>query len=302
MSDKLAPFNAIVLSGGGTRGIMHLGVLHYYFEAGLYDYDKVDTFVGTSIGSAICLTLACGLEPMELFTKLYQIESFFNKKSQDFMGILKNCGLISLDPFMNLIEEIILTKTEKIPTFKELYDMTGKTLIITVTNVTTCKVEYFSRWTTPDLSTLVGVKISCSLPPIFPRIMYNDCWYCDGGLKSNVSPGQVKHFSNVLMSVCAGTDMDSSPDYIGSYIYRLIVIPINTLTELRYKEYQFKDNFTTVISRMNNIPVIGFTLPSDVKMNLFLAGYRDAEMVNTREELVVKGWNWNSSDKQFYDV
>ena len=57
------------------------------------------------------------------------------------------------------------------------------------------------------------------------------------------------------------------------------------------------DNMTIVVSKMDNIPVIGFTLPSDIKMKLFLSGCQEAKQENTKESIYVKNYDKNDMTK-----
>lgn len=60
--DMQRPKVGLVLSGGGARGIAHIGVLKVLEEAGI----KVDYITGTSMGSIIGALLAVGYTPTEM--------------------------------------------------------------------------------------------------------------------------------------------------------------------------------------------------------------------------------------------
>jgi NTE family protein len=88
----------LVLSGGGIRGIAHLGVLQALSEAGI----KFNKISGTSAGSIVGALFAQGIEPAEILkvfmqTRLYNyIRPAFNAK-----------GLMSLDKIRTLLLEYI---------------------------------------------------------------------------------------------------------------------------------------------------------------------------------------------------
>jgi len=290
-------YDAVVLSGGGVRGIMHLGVLHYYAETGQYDHKYVHTYAGTSVGSAIALCLACGLEPMAVFQTLYTAKGILSARPQDqsLVDLITNFGLMSMDSFIDLVQQCVLTKMSSVPTLLELYQKTGKTLIVSVTNVNHKRVEYLTHMSNPHLSALDAVRMSCSLPLIFPRIKYKDCWYWDGGLTDNIPIRAVKNASNILLSVTIGTDMTLDPEYFVAYIYRAVTIPIGALTRLRYQCYQEMDHVTTVVSKADNISLVTFDIPAKTKMDLFLTGYNEARWMDSKEELHVEGWTWEVS-------
>jgi len=68
--DLFRPRIALVLSGGGARGIAQIGVIEELHSAGL-EYDYV---IGTSIGSIIGGLLASGYDPLELDTLITNID------------------------------------------------------------------------------------------------------------------------------------------------------------------------------------------------------------------------------------
>ena len=280
--------DTIVLSGGGIKGIGQLGALHYCREKGYLDMSRVNTLAGTSIGSIICLLLVCGFEPIEIFSEVYQKDSFFKMGDvKNFWDLVKDFGLMAITPLIAEIERMILKKYAKIPTLLELYELTGKTLIVAVSNVTKTKAEYFSHITRPHLLCIDAVKFSSNLPVIFQRLHYNDCYYVDGGLLDNFPIKQVDRGTNrILGIVTIGADNSSDDQGVFNYLYRLIIMPINMITELR----QEKAGANSAIITMNfdNIPVLDFSMPPAKKMQMFVDGYKEAEKMDTllKEKLV----------------
>lgn len=299
------PYDAIVLSGGGLKGIAHCGVLKYYCETGEYDYDSIHTFSGTSIGAAMCLALACGISPVELFRIIYTTPSFFIKpRNTNFLELLSGWGLMSLDPFIDLVSSVVKTKFDdaETMTMKDLYDRTGKTLIVAVSNITTLRGEYLDRYTAPNISVLLAVRMSCSLPIVFPKVMYNDCLYLDGGLSDNIPISKVRDAKKALVSVTTGQDCKSTPTDFLNYVYRVALLPVSVLTKQRYEKYIELDHVTTVVTEINNVRLIDFDVPSTVRMDLFMRGYNEAKWVFKREDIVVEGWSWDVTVGDGWDV
>lgn len=188
-------FQAIVLSGGGSKGILHLGALTYYYEQELYDGSVCAIYAGVSIGAVINLLLVCGYTPMEIFTEFYtNISNLIDVKDfNDIQNVIQNIGLLNIDVFSIKIEDLVKAKlhSEHTPTFRELYNLTNKTLIISIANVTKMKCEYFSHITRPDVNVMDAIKFSCNLPIIFQRILYEECYLVDGGLMDNFPLKQI---------------------------------------------------------------------------------------------------------------
>ena len=70
-------------------------------------------------------------------------------------------------------------------TFEELFKLTKKNLLIIGTNYTTQTEEVFSYDTTPNMSILIALRISISVPILFTPVLYNTYYYVDGCLVNN---------------------------------------------------------------------------------------------------------------------
>ena len=285
-----AKFEIVALSGGGVKGLIELGALHYYYEKKLYDPTVVHTYAGTSIGSVISLLLICGYTPMEIFTRVYTTDQFFDLGAcQSPWDVIQRSGLMSINGFAAKIGDLVKEKMGEIPTLGKLQKQTGKTLISAVGNVTKTTGEYFSPDTHPNLNSLDAVKMSCNLPIIFQKISYKGNCYTDGGLTDGFPIHQVDDgHSPILGIVVSGTGCSLKDSSFFGYMYRLINMTINTITKLRCQN--LGDNVTLVNIECRNVPLLQFSMPSKEKMTLFLQGYQEAETVDLSEDLVVKGW------------
>jgi len=289
-------YDAVVLSGGGSKGLLTLGALHYEYEKGRFVMDHVKIYAGTSIGSVICLLLICGYSPMEIFTEVYKNDRIFEVgESQSIWDVVKFMGLMSIKGFSDRIEEMVKSKLGKIPTLLELRKMTGKTLVISVANITKMKCEYFTHKTRPDLGCVNAVKLSSNLPLIFQRIRYNDSYMTDGGLMDNfplkyIDDGKMK----ILGIVTMGSDFSLPDNQFMGYFYRLLVMPMNANTELRCN--LAKSNTNLVKLEFNNAPLFQFTMSSEHKMEMFIHGFNEAEREHNTIYLFIKGWSYNIHD------
>ena len=272
-------FETIVLSGGGTKGILQLGVLHYYHEKKIYDQDYVHTYAACSIGGAISLLLVCGYTPMEIFRQIYCMESIFNTGDCNAIwDVIKYMGLMSITKFTDKIENLVMNKLGKIPTLKELKDITGKTLIVTACNVTKMCVEYYTPDTKPNLGCINAIKITCNLPVIFQRIHYEDSYCIDGGLLDNFPIQKVdvpKGERKILGIVVEGNDVTLPDDTFLGYFYRLMLLPVKMITSMRCEGLE--DNVTLIKVRWDGAPLLQFAMESETKMNMFLKGVEEAK-------------------------
>lgn len=153
----------LVLSGGGARGVCHLGVIKALLEYGV----KFDYIAGASSGSITGSLYSYGYSPDEILdiiitTKLYKSL----KIAWTFQGLLSLDGLQSL-----LLKYIPENSFEalKIPT------------TVAATDIKKGRIEYFSQGEL--IPTLLG---SCCVPAVFKPVRFNGVLYVDGGIIDNL--------------------------------------------------------------------------------------------------------------------
>ncbi|MDR4987998.1 MAG: patatin-like phospholipase family protein [Bacteroidales bacterium] len=152
----------LVLSGGGTRGFAHLGVLKALEEHDI----KPDIISGVSAGSIIGALYADG-HPIEDILKTLVSKNLFG-----FLDFLfSKDGLVEMKGF-----EKTLKKTLRAENIEDL----KIPLIIHAVNINT--VEY----TAFDKGKLVEAIIaSSSIPVVFPPVTIKGNQYLDGGILNN---------------------------------------------------------------------------------------------------------------------
>lgn len=109
----------ITLSGGGFRGVAHLGVMQYLKELGI----ELDAVSGASAGSLIGAFIAEGYTPIEIL-QFSKIEKFFNYSDIS----TKNGGLFNTVIFEKIIKKYIPHDSFeglKIPLYVSVTDLTN---------------------------------------------------------------------------------------------------------------------------------------------------------------------------------
>lgn len=168
----------IALSGGGVKGMAHLGVLQYLKEIGI----KPMVMSGTSAGSLVAVLLAEGYSPKEIF-EIGKIEKIFNRSSLQF----KSAGLFNSNIFEQILIKYIphndLEKL-KIPTY------------ITATNLIDAELVVFNKG-----SIGTAVKASCAVPLVFEPVHFNGAFLCDGGILNNFPADIIKNKCDKLIGI-----------------------------------------------------------------------------------------------------
>ena len=279
-------YNSLVISGGGVKGIAALGALHYFYTQN--DLDKIDTYVGTSVGSVICLLLICGYTPTEILNDFMKIDIIKNMKV-DIWGLLNTYGLVNIDALAENILFLVRKKLDYVPTLRKLFELTGKKLVVSVSNVTKGKAEYFSIDTTPNISCLDAIKMSCNIPFLFKKQMYNNNLYVDGGLLDNfpilcIDDGK----NNVLGINLLDSDniIKSYDQNLIGYIYKIIDITMREICKIKTEKTSPK---CTIINLIVDVNIMNITIDQKTKMDIFLDGYNSAKL-----DMELKNWDWDN--------
>lgn len=153
----------LVLSGGGTRGFAHLGLIQALNEAGIFP----DVISGTSSGALAGVLYADGYTPEEIMNIMK------GSSRLDLMRpALPREGLLQMGGIIKILKAHLRAKT-----FEEL----KIPLYVSATDLNNGKAVYFSSG---DI--FEPVIASASLPVIFQPVIINDICYVDGGIMDNL--------------------------------------------------------------------------------------------------------------------
>lgn len=153
----------LVLSGGGARGIAHIGVIHALEEMGL----KFSRVSGTSAGSIVGALYAQGHAPLEIFEIVQQVSILKSvRPAWTWVGLLRMDGL-----------EELLHKSIPHNDFSKL----KLPLTVAATDIREGEIRYFKEG-----KLIPAVVASCSIPAVFNPLSYNNTLYVDGGLLDNL--------------------------------------------------------------------------------------------------------------------
>lgn len=180
-------YTSLVIAGGAMKVMASIGVFKYLEERDAIS--PIRTFVGTSAGALACLMLSLGYSSEEIKTMV--LDSLADPSITDFGGdsifnVLSNYGLNSGTSIEKLVERAVFKKCKKTDiTFMDLAKITGKHLVVCVSNLTKERTEFMSVDTAPNLRVARAIHASCSLPLMYEPVEINGDMYLDGGLYNN---------------------------------------------------------------------------------------------------------------------
>lgn len=168
----------IALSGGGTRGVVHIGVLQALEEHGIFP----SIIAGTSAGSIVGVMYAHGYTPAEIMT-------IASERSLIWMFSLRlpNRGFVRHSFLRKMLNRYIAEQT-----FEEL----KKPLYVAISNLNSGKAEIINTGTLHDV-----IVASASIPVLYQPVHIGDHWYVDGGLLMNLPVSPIRDLASYIIAV-----------------------------------------------------------------------------------------------------
>jgi NTE family protein len=212
-----------VLSGGGAKGVYHIGVWRALKELGI----RVDAFVGASIGAAIAALLAQGAdEELEAIGRSITLSNIvalpegltedgelrLDKKSLSAArrlldAVVSGAGL-DTSPFRQLLEGCVSEETIR---------NSGKDLGIVTVNLSAFEPrELFLEHI--ELGRLIDYLMASSAFPGFESPVIDGSKYLDGGLHDNIpyAMARKRGYNRIIISDISGAGRNRRPQIEGS--------------------------------------------------------------------------------------
>ena len=176
--------NALVISGGGSKGAFAIGAIEHLLELGI----KFDILIGTSTGALIAPMLATG--HFETVKHVYQ-----NVRTRDLLRrhwwitMPWRRSIYSTKGLKSLIDKLLLPGI-----YSDLLSLglrEDKLVLICTTNLNTGSTHYWAPHDTPNREAYVDCLLaSCNQPGLMtPVKLRGNEWHVDGGVKE-IAPVQ----------------------------------------------------------------------------------------------------------------
>lgn len=238
---------ALVLSGGGVRGLAHIGAIKALNEKGIFP----DVIAGASAGALIATLYADGYTPDEIM-------AFFKEKEllKYVEIIIPKTSLVKMTGIIKLFNKYLRAKT-----FEEL----KIPVIIAASNISKGKIEYFSQGELHK-----PLIASASIPVLFNPVKINDDYYVDGGLLDNFPVKAVEKDAEKIIGVdvCPINYQDKFTS-IKSIAIRSFYLAINRNVDIESK----RCDLFIALDKLNLYGIL------DVKKNeeIFTLGYTETK-------------------------
>lgn len=175
---KSNPTIGLALSGGGIRGVAHLGVLKALEERKI----PVHQIAGVSAGSIVGALYASGYSADEILAMVKKISAF-----RLFQPALNFKGLLKIEVIKKFLREYI-----KVDDFSAL----KIPLTVGATNLTYGRTDYFYEGSLID-----PICASSCVPVLFDPMLIGDQWYIDGGILNNLPAEPIRKSCDIVIGI-----------------------------------------------------------------------------------------------------
>ncbi|QKJ32136.1 patatin-like phospholipase family protein [Mucilaginibacter mali] len=195
----------LALSGGGIRGVSHLGVIQALTDHGI----QFSHISGTSAGAIGAAFIAAGYAPQDFLQMIREARLF-----KLLRPAMSGGGLVSILKARFLINQYIPHNS---------FEKLNTRITIAAVDLGEGKLVYFT-----DGELDLAVLASCCLPGIFKPIVINGHMYIDGGILNNfpVEP-LVGNCDLIIGSSCNHLPVITEIKSFGNMIDRAAMIAIN---------------------------------------------------------------------------
>ncbi|MCX5781537.1 MAG: patatin-like phospholipase family protein [Elusimicrobia bacterium] len=195
LSPKDRPKIALVLGGGGARGLAHIGVLKVLEEEKV----PIDIVVGTSVGSLIGALYCSGI-PVEKIEKMgedVQWDKITNMGSITLLKLFLSEQLLSTKKMEDYLARTIGNKR---------FDEMDKTLACIATDINTGEMIVLREG-----SVAFAARASSTIPGVFAPVEYRHRYLVDGGISSNIPVDTAKLLgADIVIAVSVTSDISKS--------------------------------------------------------------------------------------------
>lgn len=199
----------LVLSGGGARGIAHLGMLRALEEHGV----RFTNISGASVGAIIGALYAQGMRPAEIMDAILQTRIFRSLRPAWTLR-----GLLSIESVQALLMKFVPHNS---------FEGLKTPLVVSATDLQSGKPSYFRNG-----SLIPALLASSCVPGMFNPVALNGTTYVDGGITDNFPVRAIRKECDVIVGLhCNPVIQVSSAKTFRKVLERTLLLAINCNAE-----------------------------------------------------------------------
>jgi hypothetical protein len=283
--------DTLCLSSGGVYGICFVSCINYLLNNNYINLNKINKYVGTSAGSIISFLLIINYSLEEIRNILINLDLNTILPNIDLDNLFFEFGLDNNEKLKNLLNEFCIKKLKRNDiTFKELYDLTQKELIVIATNYTIGREAILSYKTTPDLLVIDGILMSSCMPFIYKPILYKNNYYIDGAVSCYIGYKYCNPETTLFINIILKHKMCNNLDNLAVYLRNILLILNNNasfsslnLFQCKINEKLNKENYKIINIYTDNCDVNILTIKNEIIFRLLDLGELYAKKYYVKE-------------------
>lgn len=259
----------LVLSGGGSKGIAHLGAMKALEDIGVLQH--MNTFAGTSAGALVVGLFVAGYTVEELWNAIYGLD-ISKYKSMSIINFVQQCGLDNGRLVEDLIRDMLVKKGHDGDiTLAELHAVSKKRMYLTTVRINTMEPYYLSHETEPNLPVFKAIRMSMSIPWYFTPVKHDGNLYVDGSCRDHYP---IRLFKDRLGEVIGvylsnGAEHYSKISGIEEFSGRVLEC---FYKDLQIYQVQGFEQYTFLVT-IDDVGLSKTDVSPDKKKDMFRAGY-----------------------------
>ena len=182
------PIKHLVISGGGPTLIQALGAIQYVEQQKFIDLSNIETIYGTSAG-AILGTLIClkfDWETINDYIIKRPWHEVFPINIQKIFDAYTKKGIFDIKTIEKIFKPLFSAKDLSLDiSLQDFYDYSKIELHFFAFDINDFKIEDISYKTHPNISVIMALQMTCSLPVLVAPVCIDNKCYIDGGIVCN---------------------------------------------------------------------------------------------------------------------
>ena len=264
---KKSHIEYVGFSSGSLGGLSLIGCWRAMEEHNMSS--KIKGFSGSSVGAIMSLLMSIGYSSEELAHLCSQLK-YKSLADIQLLGLLNNMGLETGNKIVKLLSGLIYRKVGKRDlSFREHWNITGRYLSVTASCVESGLCEYFSINTEPDMSVLLAVRMSISIPWLVTAVMWKGKTYVDGGMYDPCPVLQFPSDKTIAFEIIN----DSRSSGLYGFAKHTTSILFGIYKRLYKHHYDEIKSSYRIVSIATGVKSMSFLMNLEQRMNLIQFGY-----------------------------
>ena len=182
------PIKHLVISGGGPTLVQALGAIQYVEQQKFIDLSNIETIYGTSAG-AILGTLIClkfDWETINDYIIKRPWHEVFPINVQKIFDAYTKKGIFDIKTIEKIFKPLFSAKDLSLDiSLQDFYEYSKIELHFFAFDINDFKIEDISYKTHPNISVIMALQMTCSLPVLVAPVCIDNKCYIDGGIVCN---------------------------------------------------------------------------------------------------------------------